>query len=94
MFYTEILNKLREKTDKVILFHSATGKDSICLCDLLSKQFNDVLCVFMCLVKGLEYENRYIAYAEKKYSNIKFIQVPHYALNSFIKVGLFGYKKR
>jgi 3'-phosphoadenosine 5'-phosphosulfate sulfotransferase (PAPS reductase)/FAD synthetase len=93
MFYTEILNKLREKTDKVILFHSATGKDSICLCDLLSKQFNDVLCVFMYLVKGLEYENRYIAYAEKKYSNIKFIQVPHYALNSFIKVGYLGIKK-
>jgi hypothetical protein len=47
----------------------------------------------MCLVKGLEYENRYIAYAEKKYSNIKFIQVPHYALNSFIKVGYLGIKK-
>src|SRR5690606_5405512 len=79
--------------DSVILFHSATGKDSICLCDLLSKQFNDVLCVFMYFVKDLDYENRYIAWAEKKYSNIKFIQVPHIALNSFIKVGYLGIKK-
>lgn len=93
MFYTEIINELRKKTDNVILFHSATGKDSICLCDLLSKNFNDVLCVFMYLVKNLDYENRYIDWSLKKYSNIKFIQVPHYALNSFIKHGYLGIKK-
>jgi len=93
MFYSEIINKVRDKTDSVILFHSATGKDSICLCDLLSKQFNDVLCVFMYFVKDLDYENRYITWSEKKYSNIKFIQVPHIALNSFIKVGYLGIKK-
>lgn len=93
MFYTEIVNNLRDKTNNVILFHSGTGKDSIMLCDVLSKQFNDILCVFMYFVKGLEYENRYIDWAEKKYSNIKFLQVPHIALNSFIRVGYLGIKK-
>ena len=93
MFYTKIIKELRKKTDEVILFHSATGKDSICLCDLLSKNFNKVVCVFMYIVKGLDYENRYINYALKKYRNIEFIQVPHYALNSFIKHGYLGIKK-
>jgi sulfate adenylyltransferase subunit 2 len=44
-------------------------------------------------VKNLDYENKYIAWAEKKYSNITFIQTPHYALPSFIKYGYLGIKK-
>lgn len=93
MFYTQIIDNLRNKADTVILFHSGTGKDSIMLCDVLSKNFKSVVCVFMYIVKNLDYENRYIGWAEKKYSNIKFIQTPHYALNSFIKHGYLGIKK-
>jgi len=93
MFYTEIINNLRKETKEVILFHSATGKDSIMLLDLLSKNFNTVHCVFMYLVKDLDYENRYINWALKKYSNVKFHQTPHYALYSFIKHGYLGIKK-
>ena len=85
MFYTEIINNLRKETKEVILFHSATGKDSIMLLDLLSKKFDIVHCIFMYLVKDLDYENRYIAWAQKRYSNIEFHQTPHYALYSFIK---------
>lgn len=93
MFYTEIINNLRKETKEVILFHSATGKDSIMLLDLLSKKFDTVHCIFMYLVKDLDYENRYIAWAKKKYSNIEFHQTPHYALYSFIKHGYLGIKK-
>jgi sulfate adenylyltransferase subunit 2 len=77
MFYTQIIENLRQQTDTVILFHSGTGKDSIMLCDVLSKNFKAVVCVFMYIVKNLDYENRYINWAEKKYSNIKFIKTPH-----------------
>ena len=93
MHYLKIINTLKEKTDTVILFHSGTGKDSIMLADLCAKNFKKVYCVFMYLVKDLEYENRYINWTKKKYPNIEFIQTPHYAIYSFIKYGYLGIKK-
>ncbi len=93
MHYNKIINALKEQTDEVILFHSGSGKDSIMLCDLMSKNFKKVHCIFMYLVKDLDYENMYIEYALKKYDNINFNKVPHYAVNSFIKNGYLGIKK-
>lgn len=77
-------------SDEIILFHSGTGKDSIVLLDMLSKRFSRVVCVFMYMVKGLSFVEKYIQYAERSYSNVEFIQVPHYALGSYIKYGTFG----
>jgi len=93
MFYTKIIDNLRDRADEVILFHSATGKDSIMLLDVLSKKFVKVHCVFMYIVKGLDYENRYISWAEKRYPNCTFRHVPHYALASFIRNGYLGIEK-
>jgi sulfate adenylyltransferase subunit 2 len=90
MFYFEILNKIPEK--KVILFHSAPGKDSIALIDMLSKQGKKVLPVFMYIVKGLEFENKYIQWAEDTYK-VNFMQVPHHALLSYMRVGYMGITK-
>lgn len=78
--------------NKIILFHSGTGKDSICLLDILSKHINIIQPVFEYTVKGLEYEQRYIDYAENKYK-VKFFQTPHFILNSFIKAGHLGIKQ-
>jgi sulfate adenylyltransferase subunit 2 len=89
----KVVNIVREKTDTIILFHSGTGKDSICLCDLLSKNFARVVCVFMYMVKDLEYENRYIKWAKKRYNNVEFYQTPHFSLSSFIKHGHLGIQK-
>lgn len=47
----------------------------------------------MYTVKDLEHINRYIAWACKKYLNVRFIQIPHYGVYSYIKVGFFGCKK-
>lgn len=91
--YLDIIKRLRTKTDTVILFHSGTGKDSIMLADLCSKHFTRVICIFMYLVKDLDYENRYINWAKNKYPNIEFIQTPHYALYSFIRNGYLGIEK-
>lgn len=93
MNYLKIIDILKDKTDTVILFHSGTGKDSIMLADLCSKNFRKVYCVFMFIVPELEYENRYINWAIKKYSNIEFIKTPHYAVYSFIKHGYLGIKQ-
>jgi 3'-phosphoadenosine 5'-phosphosulfate sulfotransferase (PAPS reductase)/FAD synthetase len=90
MFYKEIINNIKNKN--VILFHSATGKDSIALIDMLHKNNIEITPVFMYLVKNLEYENKYLQWAENKYK-VKFIQIPHFALLSYIKVGYMGIKK-
>jgi sulfate adenylyltransferase subunit 2 len=47
----------------------------------------------MYIVKGLEYENRYIEWAKKMYSNVSFYQTPHYATYSFVRNGYLGIRK-
>lgn len=86
----EAIKKVAEQTDRVILFHSASGKDSIALLDLIHPHFKEVVCVFMYIVKDLEHINRYINYATSKYENVRFVQVPHYALFSYMKFGYMG----
>lgn len=87
------IREIATKTDKAILFHSASGKDSIALLDLMHPYFKEIVCVFMYTVKGMEHINRYIAWACKKYPNVRFIQIPHYGIYSYVKVGFFGCKK-
>lgn len=88
----EIIDKVATTSERAILFHSASGKDSIALLDLLSKRFNEVICVYMYVVKDLSHINRYINYATNKYSNVKFVQIPHFAVYSYIKNGYMGHE--
>jgi sulfate adenylyltransferase subunit 2 len=88
----ETIKSVSSLTKKAILFHSATGKDSIALLDLMRPYFDEILCVYMYIVPNLEHINKYIKHAETKY-NVKFIQTPHFALYSYIKSGYLGIKK-
>lgn len=90
---TEIIKLIAQETDSAILFHSASGKDSIALLDLMAPHFRRIVCVYMYLVKNLRHINRYISYARAKYPNAEFVQVPHYALGSMIKTGYMGCAK-
>jgi DNA-binding transcriptional LysR family regulator len=67
-----ITDEIAKRTDEVILFHSASGKDSIALLDICAPRFKRVVCVFMYVVKNMEHINRYINYARKKYPNVEF----------------------
>ena len=87
------IKALSAKVDRVILFHSGAGKDSICLLNMISPYFKEIQCVFMYMVKDLEHINRYIKWAEAKYPNCKFIQTPHYAYYNNKKFGGFGTEK-
>lgn len=89
----DIIKSIAQRTERAILFHSATGKDSIALLDLMHPYFREIVCVFMYTVKDLEHINRYIAWAQRKYSKARFIQIPHYGVYSYIKVGFMGCKK-
>lgn len=88
-----VIEQVAKQTERVVLFHSASGKDSIALLDLLAPHFKEVVCVYMYIVKDLAHIKRYISYAENKYPNCKFCQVPHFALLSYIKSGYLGCKQ-
>jgi sulfate adenylyltransferase subunit 2 len=87
-----VIDQLRKETDQVILFHSATGKDSIALLDMLAPFFNRIVCVFMYIVPEIEHINKYIRWAQNKYS-CEFMQVPHFLLPEYIRMGYMGIKK-
>lgn len=87
---TEIIDKVAKETDRAILFHSASGKDSIALLDMIAPRFKEVVCAYMYIIKDLQHINRYISYAVRKYPNVRFVQIPHFALASYRKVGYMG----
>lgn len=80
-------------TDRVVLFHSASGKDSIALLDLMQPYFREIVCVYMYVVKNLKHINRYLNYSVVKYPNARFVQIPHYVVFSYIKYGYMGMEK-
>lgn len=88
-----IIKQIAEQTDRVILFHSASGKDSIALLDLMHSHFKEIVCVYMYVVKGLSHINRYLNYAANKYPNAKFVQTPHFGVYNDIKTGYMGHEK-
>lgn len=88
----EIINKVAKSSERAILFHSGSGKDSIALLDLLSPRFKEVVCVYMYVVRDLSHINRYINYSINKYPNVKFIQIPHFAVYSYIKNSYMGHE--
>ena len=89
----DTISFVANQSDKAILFHSATGKDSIALLELIQPHFSHIHCVYMYTVKGLSFVEKYIRYAERKYGNISFLQVPHYSLTYNLRDGYLGVKK-
>ena len=89
----QIIEQIAQKTNKVILFHSMSGKDSIALLHLLYPHFDQITCVFMYVVKDLEHIAKYMHYINKKYSKARIIQIPHFAVFSYIKTGHLGHKQ-
>ena len=88
----DIINYAREQTDEIILFHSANGKDSIVLLDILTKYFRRVVPVYMWVVPNLDFTNKYINWSQRKYG-VRFLQTPHFAVYSYIKTGFMGMKQ-
>lgn len=88
-----VIRKIAAITDKAVLFHSATGKDSIALLHLMHPYFKEILCVYMYAVKDLEHVNKYIGWAQRRYPNVRFIQIPHMAVYVETRLGFLGRKK-
>lgn len=90
MLAQQIIKEIAKQTDKILLFHSATGKDSIVMLDLCAPYFKEIVCVFMYCVPNLQCVNRYIRWAESTYPNAHFIQCPHFNVSSYVKWGYLG----
>lgn len=90
MLLPESIGRVAQQANRVILFHSATGKDSIALLDMVAPHFKEVVCAYMYLIRDLPHVNRYINWATRKYRNARFVQIPHYATFSYRKYGYLG----
>lgn len=88
-----VIKTVASTTDRAVLFHSASGKDSIALLDLMHPYFKEIVCVYMYTVKDMQHINRYIWWAQRRYPRVRFVQIPHYSVYSYIKVGFLGCKK-
>lgn len=84
----KVISSVRKKTNRAILFYS-TGKDSIALLDMMAKEFDEVVLVFMYFVKGLEHVDIYLKDALKRYPNVKVIQKPHWNLTHVHRNGMY-----
>ena len=88
-----VIKAVASITDRAVLFHSASGKDSIALLNLMHPYFREIVCAYMYTVKDMQHINRYIGWAQRRYPNARFIQIPHYSVYSYIKVGFLGCKQ-
>ena len=84
----KIIRSVSDNTNRVLLFFSA-GKDSIALLDLMYPHFDEIVCVFMYFVDGLEHIENYLDWAKKRYPKIKIVKVPHWNLTYILKSGMF-----
>ena len=75
-----VIKAVASITDRAVLFHSASGKDSIALLNLMHPYFREIVCVYMYTVKDMQHINRYIGWAQRRYPNARFIQIPHYSV--------------
>lgn len=84
----KVISTIASKSDRAIIFYSC-GKDSMVLLDLIAPHFKEITLVFMYFVKDLWHINKYLLFAQKKYPNIKILQVPHWCLSSIYQCGIF-----
>ena len=86
------IEKIASITKKAVLFHSASGKDSIALLDIMVPHFEEIVCVYMYTVKDMQHIAKYITWAQNRYKNARFVQIPHYSVFTYIKTGYLGCK--
>lgn len=88
MHAKQIISSVALQSRRAILFFSG-GKDSIALLDLMAPHFDEIVLVFMYLVKGLDHVEKYLTWAKAKYPNVTVLQVPHWNLSYIRQVGIF-----
>lgn len=70
------IRRISQKTDTVLLFYSAGGKDSIALLDMIAPKFKKVVCVFGYTIPDADHVRPYLEWA-KRYRNVEILQYEH-----------------
>lgn len=83
-----IIRRVRKETDTAVLFYSAGGKDSTALLDMLSKEFNRVICYYMYIIPKLDHIRPYIKWAEH-YGNVEVREILHNQWDALKHEGMF-----
>jgi len=74
-------------TDAVIVGFSG-GKDSVVTLDLCTRHFQRVEAYFLYYVPGLSFQERMLAWAERRY-DLTIYRLPHFELSQFLQHGSF-----
>lgn len=82
------IDAIAEQSDSVILFCSL-GKDSLVLLDLIAPKFRRIVCVFMYFVQGLDHIDRYARWVRARYTNVEWVEMPHWNLTHTFLAGMF-----
>ena len=82
-----LFDEFKKLSDNSIVYFSC-GKDSIVALDLCHNYLNRVSVFFMYLVAGLSFQERYLAYIERKYQ-LSITRVPHWQLSRMIKYATY-----
>ena len=83
-----IVDTARKLTSRVLVGFSC-GKDSVATLSLCHERFEQVGAYFMYLVKGLEFQEEYLRYAEKLFG-LKIMRVPHWAIGDLYRTASFA----
>lgn len=83
----EVVRKASLLTDSVVVGVSG-GKDSVVTLDLCFKYFKKVEGYFLYFVEGLEFQERYLKYLERRYG-IRFHRLPHWRLSAMYKDAIY-----
>ena len=82
------ISAARLRSGRAIVFFSC-GKDSIAMLDMIAPVFDEVVCVFMYFVPGLNHIERYLSDAAARYKNVKVVQYEHFINTTIRRNGIF-----
>lgn len=83
----EVVKRARAITPAVIVGVSG-GKDSLATLDVCARHFDRIEAFFMYVVEGLEFQEKYLAYLERRY-HIQIQRLPHFVLSGVYKDGYY-----
>ncbi len=82
-----VIHKAREAGITEVAVSFSGGRDSLAVLDLCKQHFQTIHAYWMYVVPGLEFQEKYLQYIERRYS-ISIIRIPHWILANMFRRGV------